>query len=324
MTRAFISYSHVDADLRAELEKHLRVLKRQGLLDFWSDRCIDPGEDLDESISAELAAADLFLPLISIDFLDSYYCSTVEMTHALQRHVERSAIVVPIILRPCAWKKEAFGGLKALPSEGKAVAKWPSLDDAFTDIINQLQAMLERKATEAKSAAAPASRAEPAPAARVAGPSIASARPRSSNLALPKTFNDVDRHDFLEHSFGYIQNFFENSLQELEARNKGITTRLMAMSPTSFKVTVFKDGKRVAGCTIRSTSSFGFGIAYSGNENAADNSYNEMMSVGADENTLYLTAGMAMFHGGSDPKKKLTDEGAAEHLWSMLLRNFRQ
>jgi tetratricopeptide (TPR) repeat protein len=39
--RFFISYSHADESLRAEIEKHLKQLKRQGLISVWHDRqCI--------------------------------------------------------------------------------------------------------------------------------------------------------------------------------------------------------------------------------------------------------------------------------------------
>ena len=44
--RAFISYSHKDESFRAELDKHLALLKRQQLIDVWSDHCIRPGRPL--------------------------------------------------------------------------------------------------------------------------------------------------------------------------------------------------------------------------------------------------------------------------------------
>lgn len=56
MTRVFISYSHDDEIYRVELEKHLALLRRQGLVDIWSDHCIRPGEEFDTAISDALEA----------------------------------------------------------------------------------------------------------------------------------------------------------------------------------------------------------------------------------------------------------------------------
>jgi len=61
MTRAFISYSHADESYRAELEKHLSLLRNQGLIELWHDHRIPAGGEIDGCISAELEAADLIL-----------------------------------------------------------------------------------------------------------------------------------------------------------------------------------------------------------------------------------------------------------------------
>lgn len=60
------------------------------------------------------------------------------------------------------------------------------------------------------------------------------------------------------------------------------------------------------------------GIAYSGNENSSDNSYNEILDIQTDKHTLLWRAQMGAF-SARDPAKGLSQEGAAEHLWSMLV-----
>lgn len=98
MTRAFISYSHADDALRAEFNKHLSLLRRQGLLELWSDHRIPAGGEFDKQISAELEAADIVILLISPDFMASDYCYGIEMKRAMERHRAGSAVVIPIIL----------------------------------------------------------------------------------------------------------------------------------------------------------------------------------------------------------------------------------
>lgn len=241
------------------------------------------------------------------------------MQRAMKRHTNHSCSVVPIILRPCDWSSAPFGKIKALPSRGKPAIKWPTLDDAFLDIAVQLRALLNDHAL-AKAQASPAARTivhveteqHLTGKAKIAGP-------RSSNLALPKKYTDQDKHDYLHSAFIYIRNYFEASLHELQARNPGITTRINESSTNAFTAVVFREGERKAGCSIRIGGGFGSdGITYSGSEHAANNGYNEMLSVQADSNMLYLNAMMDRFNNAAQGSK-LTDEGSAEHLWSMFI-----
>lgn len=318
MARAFISYSHQDEPYRVELDKHLALLKRQGLIEIWSDHCIRLGEEFDPAISAALDSADLVLLLVSADFIHSDYCYSIEVQRALERHQAGNAIVVPIIIRPCDWMSAPFGRLKALPTDAKPVTKWPSLDDAFLNIVQQLRTLLT-KSQGSQSTAQPVRSSLNAKASQaVIQDSPDSRLPRSSNLSLPRSFTDEQRHDFLTQSFDYIRNYFDKSLEELRARNPGISVRMNVISARSFSAIVFRDGKRVAGCHIRLGGGFASdGIAYSGSENVSENSFNELLTVETDQHLMCLKATMGMFHGNRD--SRLTDEGAAEHLWTMFI-----
>jgi hypothetical protein len=46
MIKIFFSYSHKDELLRDELDKHLSILKRKGIIDAWHDRRIEAGSIL--------------------------------------------------------------------------------------------------------------------------------------------------------------------------------------------------------------------------------------------------------------------------------------
>jgi len=75
----FFSYSHADENLRDQLEKHLSVLKHQGVIGTWHDRRIPAGRTLSKEIDAHLESADILLLLVSSDFLASEYCYDIEM-----------------------------------------------------------------------------------------------------------------------------------------------------------------------------------------------------------------------------------------------------
>ncbi len=302
--------------LRAELDKHFALLKRQGLLDLWTDHRILPGQEIDSTVSEALENADIVLLLISADFIASDYCFSVEMHRAMERHARSECVVVPIIARPCDWKTAPFGKLKALPTDGRPITKWPSTDDALEDIVRQVRALLERVAREGP-AAPPQEAPRPADSHRT---SESATRPvtRSSNLSLPKTFTDQEKHDFTQSSFDFIREYFDGSLRELQARNPEVQARMAILSPRSFTAVLFRAGQRIAGCHIRVGGMMRMdSILFSANENPADNSFNESLSVETDAHALYLKATMGLYtrHVAS----KLTQEGAAEHLWSMLI-----
>ncbi len=135
----FYSYSHNDESLRANLEKHLTILKRKGVVGSWSDRKISAGTDWRGQIDAHLDSAKIILLLISSDFIASDYCIDVEVRRAMDRHRAGTARVVPVILRPCDWNDAPFGGLQALPKDGKPVTRWSNRDEAFTDIAKGIR-----------------------------------------------------------------------------------------------------------------------------------------------------------------------------------------
>lgn len=132
--KLFYSYSHDDTEYKKKLEKHLTILKRQGLLESWDDTQILPGDVWDMGINENLLKADIILLLISSSFMDSDYINDVELKIALERHQKNEARVIPIILRNCFWKIAPFAKLQALPAMAKPVENWKSPDDAFTDI----------------------------------------------------------------------------------------------------------------------------------------------------------------------------------------------
>src|SRR5512135_2693211 len=139
----FYSYSHKDEALRDELETHLTLLRRQGVVRGWHDRCIPAGTEWAGQIDQHLEAADVILLLVSADFLASDYCYDKEMERALERHGAGAARVIPVILRPVDWHAALFWKLQALPRDGKPVTMWGNRDEAFADIARGIREVAE-------------------------------------------------------------------------------------------------------------------------------------------------------------------------------------
>src|SRR5262245_13106491 len=137
--RVFYSYAHEDEELRNELEKHLRLLQRRGIIQPWHDREITAGRDWEGAIDENLEKAELILLLISSDLLDSDYCYDNEMKRALARHEADEAWVVPVHLRPVDWKDAPFAHLQALPTDARPVTEWANRDQAFKNIAEGIR-----------------------------------------------------------------------------------------------------------------------------------------------------------------------------------------
>lgn len=155
--RAFISYSHHDAEFLTALHQHLAALRRQNLLEAWTDREIDAGGVLDDEIAVAMNNANLFLLLVSSSFINSDYCYEKEFKKALEKYKLGKALIVPIIVRPCDWEIPELRQFKALPEDGKAVHSkhWHSMDEAFANIAAGLRSMLEKRKKKAERIQAP-------------------------------------------------------------------------------------------------------------------------------------------------------------------------
>lgn len=159
----FYSYAHEDERLRKQLEKHLSLLRRQGMIAEWHDRKIVPGTDWTHAIDEQLSTASVILLLISPDFLASDYCYGVEMGCALERHAAGEARVIPILVRPVDWESAPFAHLDCLPSDAKPVTRWKDLDEAFVDVAKGIRSALEDLSTSHRSPIPPTPRVSAAP-----------------------------------------------------------------------------------------------------------------------------------------------------------------
>ncbi len=161
--RLFYSYAHEDEPLRDELQGHLKILERRGLLAPWHDRQIVAGSAWDRQIDEHLRSADLVLLLISKDFIESDYIFGVELAAAMTRHERQESVVVPVVVRAVDLDPDdadafPFLKLQGLPTDLRPVTSWPNRDEAWTNVAKGIRGAV--KAIQARAAVAPAG-AEP-------------------------------------------------------------------------------------------------------------------------------------------------------------------
>lgn len=316
MSTLFFSYSHVDEDLRDQLEIHLSALKRQGLINSWHDRRITTGSEFAGQIDQHLDAADVILLLVSPNFIASDYCYDLEMTRAMEKQRNRETRVIPVILRPCDWHDLPFGKLQAVPKDGKPISTWPNIDEAFLDVVKAVKTALQEM--RGKVSAVP-----PIPANSKSPHSVTPVI-RSSNLRIRKKFTDLDKYRFRHEGFEYISKFFEGSLQELVTRNPGLDQTFRRIDANRFIAAAYRGGEKVCkgSASIGGGAMGSEGIEYSMTDEPRHGGMNEAVYVKADDQMLYFEAlGMQSY---ARKQEKLTFQGAAEFFWELFIRPLQQ
>lgn len=301
--KAFISYSHRDAASLERLHKHMSMLRREGEIDDWYDREILAGGDIDNEIAAQLDTCELFLPLVSADFIASDYCYEKEMQRAIERHEAGEIRVVPIIVQPCDWQSSPLGRLKAVPKDGKPVSEWTNEDTAFLDVVTELRRIVNAVSPAVGQPVAEHESSKPAATTR---------------YRVKKDFDQIDRGDFRDGCFVTIKEYFHGAIAELDSV-EGIRGRFRDLGPTSFSCTVLNQmmNSEEAHITVHSsTGSHGMGdISYSYSENAPPSTANGWLTVDADEYDLFVR-----WHGmGYGDDQRVSSDSAAKLLWKDFL-----
>ncbi|SFM23134.1 toll/interleukin-1 receptor domain-containing protein [Methylobacterium pseudosasicola] len=135
--RIFVSYCHANAVHRAKLQVHLAQLERDEV-ETWFDGRMEAGDKLSTEISRKLRAADIFVALMSPEYIASHWCQ-LEYKRAMGRRAKGSMRVVVVVVRPCAWKDTGASELKVLPHDGRTVSDWRSMDHAFANVAEGIK-----------------------------------------------------------------------------------------------------------------------------------------------------------------------------------------
>ena len=197
--RAFISYSHADMAMLDLLHKHLAQLQRDKIITAWTDKEIPAGGKFNQIISSELQQSNLFIALLSPDYIHSAYCYEKEFQTALEMEKQGTIIIIPIVVEPCDWLNTPFGEFKALPKDGKAVSTWENKNTAFLDVIQNIRKLLQSqgnsKTKELKF--------------------VSSNVPLTRNYRVKKDFDSIEKLEFTEKTFHEIKEYLKRYIEEI-------------------------------------------------------------------------------------------------------------
>ncbi|MBK9459599.1 MAG: toll/interleukin-1 receptor domain-containing protein [Sphingobacteriales bacterium] len=110
----FVVYADEDRTYFRELQTNLSPLERNHTIKIRSADNFLSDRSMQQLYDEALHNADLILCLISADFFvsDEHY---EILEKALQHHQKGEAMLIPIILRACDWKRFPFDQLQVLP-----------------------------------------------------------------------------------------------------------------------------------------------------------------------------------------------------------------
>ena len=147
--RMFVSYSHENAAWCKRILPVLKVKANVDTLQPWHDTELKAGDRWDKEIRAELEQMDIFLCLVSFDFLASGYIRNVELERAKTRHKNGEIEILPVLLYPMDLKHdcEFLYQLNPLPEWGKSwrdFEKGGDWRDALYPIGNGVKQAIEK------------------------------------------------------------------------------------------------------------------------------------------------------------------------------------
>ncbi|MBF0149754.1 MAG: TIR domain-containing protein, partial [Magnetococcales bacterium] len=99
-SKAFVSYSHDDSEDVSHFIKHIRPLERQGLVNVWHDKKIEPGDKWKEEIAKALDEANTAVLFISQSFLASDFIYEHELPLLLNAYLNGNLKIIPVFLSP--------------------------------------------------------------------------------------------------------------------------------------------------------------------------------------------------------------------------------
>jgi|HubBroStandDraft_1064217.scaffolds.fasta_scaffold43798_2 hypothetical protein len=123
---------------------HMRAIERKYGLKFWTDERILAGHHGDLEIADAIARADVFVLLVSPEFIESDYIFLTELPAIQQRVKSCRGKVISAVIRECDWEF-ACGPTQAVPLLNRRVLpieRWRPQNKGFDTARSQIDAAI--------------------------------------------------------------------------------------------------------------------------------------------------------------------------------------
>lgn len=120
--QCFVSYSHSDTAVLAELLPRLQGLAHLYGFKVWHDRKIAGGHEWNATIEAAMDASDVFVCLVTDRFFGSTYIFEHELPTARAASMDRGALVIPVVFSGTMWRPYFGSYIQAVPTDSRTGA----------------------------------------------------------------------------------------------------------------------------------------------------------------------------------------------------------
>ena len=146
----FVIYTLADKDIMHHLLRHSDPLNEAFDLSIWHDDPIIPGQPWKSYFESRIHHTDIFLLLVSDDFMNSQFIKQIEFKAVIDRHKENKSVVIPIIIDNCQWDIDLklidyefnLRELQVLPEEGKPIEDWDSSDHVYNKVTAGIRTII--------------------------------------------------------------------------------------------------------------------------------------------------------------------------------------
>lgn len=141
--KVFLLNAPEDHEYLTRLRTQLRILENKGILDNWDNTEIRGGMVISDVIEDNLQKSEIFIPLVSADYLASDDCQAIQ-----KKAVAMGKKILPVIVRDCGWKwDDDLEKHKAFPQkedgQTSPVSNWQNKGAAYMSITNGIYEMLK-------------------------------------------------------------------------------------------------------------------------------------------------------------------------------------
>lgn len=145
-----VLYTLADKDTVLNLLRHSDPLKETFDLSFWHDDPVISGQPWKNYFESRVYHADIILLMLSDEFLDTQFIKQPEFKAVIDRHREKKAIVIPVVINNCRWENDFkstdsdfnLDELPVLPKERKPIVEWDSTDQACKGVVEGIKAII--------------------------------------------------------------------------------------------------------------------------------------------------------------------------------------
>ena len=143
-TKVFVSYSHADRKYEEELRTHLQAMAYSGIVEYWDDGHLKPGDAIDQTIKDEMAKAKFIVMLVSSDYMSSWYVRNKEFDELIDAAEKEGAKIIWVPVRQAPIQGTALDSIMPLFDKNKSLADTrhypgrPARDEEYAKIAKQI------------------------------------------------------------------------------------------------------------------------------------------------------------------------------------------